>query len=273
MAQTTEGKQFNRATRKQTSQEKTQRKRFSFLIMQGQKSIPHNDVFKLLGLHFSMASVFDCVLMTCGSTTWFAAILIENVIMKGNYVNGQMNSPCVSQSAFSGYNYLFVALPVALILVAEIRIMNTLGSIGLLCIFEAACVLTITGYTQFTGQYHVLACVLTGITNALMCMNCGFEQGLAIIVPGTVLSILFLTNYCVYHPDMTKDRPYTCISIINWFFDLLIIFGRNGLLFRTTKSDWVDRFYFDVYGFMALCGFAAMCLGVMKLREKRETHV
>lgn len=202
-----------------------------------------------------------------GSVAWLAAIVGENIQQRGCRINGELNAPCAATRAYVGYNYVFIALPIAVVCVAEVHMMNSVGAWGLTCMFETACVLGIAGYTQIVNV-HVLLCVLTGVASILVCLNFGWVYAAVVGVPLVVLSVAFVVVHFGFHPDEDKSRPYTSVSIIYWLFDFWIIMGRNVLLFANTSRDddaAFDHFWLDIASFASLISLGLVCLWLIWL--------
>jgi len=161
---------------------------------------------------------------------------------------------------FSGYNYVFVAFPILAIVVAEMHIMQSLGAFGFLCLFEALCLMGLTGFEQIETLHWPFA-ILTGMCHTCVCLNysvaCGMLAGTPLLVL-FALMIALITYACKYESEAAENLA--CCT--TWLLDLWLIMSRL-LLLVMPQEDWVDHNLFDCAASgMLLCVLFAICVVV-----------
>ena len=179
------------------------------------------------------------VMLIAGVGGWMTAIFAEAFMGSKKLI-----PPCQTEVKFTGYNFLFVGFPVALILVAEMRLMQAMGALGLTCILESFCLLGLTGYEQVQGA-HLPFCIVACASHFLVCLNVACWSGLFVGVPLLFLSLLlpFLHFTC--------NQMYL-ESLVIWAFDIWLVLSRIVLVLVEPSSDWVDHHWFDIVGSSSL---------------------
>ena len=186
------------------------------------------------------------VLLIVGTFVWFASIAIE---YRQNFrlIEHQIPAPCTTQREFTAHNLLFVAFPVALILVAEIHLCNTINAAGFICMFETFCILGVTAYEKYQ-RMHIPFCLLAGIAHTLNCFNFSVWCGLVAGAPLAIIDASAFTYHIIYCPNEDAWHPNTRTSVLFWLMETWFIFGRIVLLFAQDKTPSTDHFWFDAIG-------------------------
>ena len=165
---------------------------------------------------------------------WALAILLESRIDNQRFL-----PPCDTESRFSAYNFLFVAFPILVIVVAEVHIMQSIGALGLTCILEGLCLLGITGFEKLV-KLHSPFCLLAGLSHVCVCLNYSVWCGLFAGVPLLSLSVLFLVIGLIFQ----GETKHNYLSLVLWLQDAWLILSRLVFIFQA-PSDWVDHSQFD----------------------------
>ena len=208
---------------------------------------------------------FSAALLIAGSVLWLLAIVAEYV-STCHPVRGQYPTPCFEERKFSGYNFVFVALPIATVMAAQMRMLNALGALGLTCIVEAACLLGVTGYEQIIA-IHPMVANLAGIASTLICLNVGWLCGVTMGAPLLALAVLVLV---CRPPTETATHMFTGMSALYWAMDVWLILARIAMLFFGADVGWVNHFWLDVYSAAALVvGGGIACA----IEQRRHSNV
>jgi hypothetical protein len=195
------------------------------------------------------------VMLVLGCLVWFGAILAD-AFMGSN----DLMAPCNTERMFSGYNYVFVAFPILVVIIAEMHIMQSLGAFGFLCLFEALCLMGVTGFEQIETLHWPMG-ILAGVCNTCVCLNSSVSCGLLVGAPLLLLfalMIMLMTYACKYECDAASN--IACYT--TWLLDFWLIMSRLLLLFMSS-TDWVDHDLFDcVVSGILLCVLFAICVVV-----------
>ena len=215
-----------------------------------------------------MFDAFSSALLISGSIIWLLVIVVE-YLSACRPTKGEFPTPCFEERKFTGYNLVFIGLPVATIMVAQMRMLNSLGALGLTCIVEAGCVLGLTGYAQIVAIHPVLSC-LAGIASTLICMNtswmCGVVMGVPLLL---IMALCEIVCHQLCFPEETATNMYTCTSGLYWALDAWLILARLSMLFLADPG-WVDHFWFDVYSAASLVVVGVIaCAIVQRMRSDK----
>ena len=156
---------------------------------------------------------------------------------------------------------VFVAFPISLILVAEFRMMQSLGALGLTCTLETLCLLGITGFDQLRGM-HAFLCIVAGLSLSLVCLNVALWCGLVVGIPLLLLSIVFLICQTLCFPNIDNQKPNSIISLIFWALDVWLVVSRVVLVWAE-PSGWVDHYWFDINASAAVVSVLCFLYGCM----------
>lgn len=203
-----------------------------------------------------MMDLHGVIMLISGTAVWAAAIVVEAYVGSEHLI-----PPCDTERKFTGYNMVFIAFPIALILVAEIRMLQDMGALGLTCTVETLCLLGIAGYDQLLGM-HAFLCFMAGLSLTLVCFNVAFWCGLVVGVPLLLLSMFFLVCRITCFSDMNNRNPAPFISFLFWLLDIWLILGRVVLAWAE-PSDWVDHYWFDIIAATALVSVLVLLFGCM----------
>jgi hypothetical protein len=189
-----------------------------------------------------MMDTQSTIILIFGSVTWISVVFIEAFIE-----SNKMIPPCQITMRYTGYNFIFIAFPITLILIAEIQLMQKSGALGLTCLLETFCLLGINGFEQIRGL-HVPFCIIAGLSHTLVCFNIERWIGVFAGTPLLFLSVVYL----ILPPKCIGKTYYGYIeSLIFWGLDIWIALSRIALVWAT-PSDWVDHYWFDVISSSAL---------------------
>ena len=195
------------------------------------------------------------VMMVLGCLVWFGAIVADAIMSSDELI-----APCNTERMFSGYNYVFVAFPIMLIVFVEMHIMQSLGAFGFLCLFEGLCLMGLTGFEQIETMHWPFG-VLAGLCHTCVCLNYSVACG---IVAGAPLLILFalMAALIMYSCKYESDAASYLACVTTWLLDFWLIMGRISLLLMP-PSDWVDHSLFDCAASgLLLCVLFAICVVV-----------
>ena len=188
------------------------------------------------------------LLLIVGMVVWFSTIAIEYCKHFRFFDNHQIPAPCMMEREFTTHNLLFVAFPVALILVAEMHFCNAIGAMGFTCMVETFCILGITAYEKYE-RMHPPFCILAGIAHTLNCFNFSILCGAVAGGPLATLAAAAVFCHIMYCPNEDAWHPNTHTSVIFWLMDTWYIFGRATLLFVKDSADSTDdHLWFDAVG-------------------------
>lgn len=186
---------------------------------------------------------YACALVA-GAVAWYGAILAEYAAHHER-VEGQYPAPCSVMRRMYGYNYVLVALPIAVVMAAQMHALNSLGALGLSCVAEAAFLLAIAGYSQIL-RMHVACCVAAGLATTLVCINVGPAHGLIAGVPLLTLALVAVALHFAVAPREDADHPNTWTSIVFFLLDLWLVMARISIATIPASRNWVDHFALDV---------------------------
>ena len=196
-------------------------------------------------------------LLIIGSFAWFFAIVVE-YYQKFRLFDNQIPGPCITEREFTADNLLFVAFPVALVLVAEMNYLNSLGAIGLTCMLETFCIMGLTAYEKYV-RMHAPFCLVAGVAHILVCTNVSIWAGMVAGAPLAVLGVCVLFCHAEFCPHEDENHPNTHTSVLFWMLDVWFIFSRLVLV-SASPTNHVDHFWFDIVGALALAGvLAGLC--------------
>ena len=156
----------------------------------------------------------SCFMLCIGCAGWMTTIVIEASI-DGGFITPFM-PPCDTEKRYSSYNLVFIAFPIMLITLAEMRLCWSLGALGLTNILELFCLLGLSAYDKII-QFHSPFCVVAGLCHFCVCLNVAWWCGIFSGAPLLILSFL----YILYGLDkkgnsLAKDCDTTiCLLSVN----------------------------------------------------------
>jgi hypothetical protein len=185
-----------------------------------------------------------------GVTVWAAALCCEFCY---RYKAEGIKSPCRIARANSGYNYLFVGLPIALLFSVKTQLALGVGSTGLLAIGESACLLAVNGFEQIESM-HVFFICLTWCFSTLAWLNLSWALGAVVAGPQLLLGAVVLVYVAAFRETPANndgDDDLTTMALY-WAMELCYILS-NLLWMAFHISDAShDRFTFDLCAALAL---------------------
>jgi hypothetical protein len=205
----------------------------------------------------------NSVMLMIGSITYITTIFIEAYMETNTII-----PPCVTKMKFTAYNFIFIAFPMALILSAELNLMQKAGALGLTSILETFCVLGITGFEKMKGL-HVPFCITAGICHTLVAFNLVFWYGLFAGVPLLLSSLVYIILNLRY-----KEETYFeyLISIVLWGQDVWIALSRTALI-CIVPSNWVNHYWFDVISSSSsFFIFSVLCVWALSTANMPNDH-
>ena len=201
------------------------------------------------------------MLLIVGVVVWLSAIATEYNMNFRYFDDGQIPPPCMIEREFSAYNLLFVAFPLALIMVAEVHIANSIGAEGFTPMLEIFLILGITAYEKYI-RMHPPFCILAGIAHTLNCFNVSIVCGLIAGLPLASIGVLAIICHVVYCPHENAQHPNTHTSLLFWLLDTWFIVSRVALLYAEPTAH-VDHFWFDAIGATVLAVILAATAAVV----------
>ena len=176
------------------------------------------------------------------------------------FVKGQLSAPCTVVGQYSGFNLMCLGFPVALVLIAEVMLMNEVGAIGLTPMLETMCLLGILGSGQIRTM-HVPLCIIAGIAFCCMCLNLT-PYGMAATIPMAFLTFVYIVYVLGFRPKENIQETSTVTSVIYLCLDFWSIFGR--LLLLCARYDASEFHYiFDTAAFGALLAILLLMWGLL----------
>ena len=201
--------------------------------------------------------VFGAVISLTGSALWTITLIVEGCLQPR-----QLKCPCDYAARYTGINMVFVAFPILLFALSEIRMMQAMGALGLTSLLEAICLLAMIGYDQIKGLHSPL-CIAAGLCHILVCFNTNLFGG---IIAGSILisvTLLFLSLRLTLFRDSSLPP---ILILLTWIQNLCIIWNRSILIW-TPSTDHVDHLWFDIFGFIAMATILTI-LSVLQIWAK-----
>ena len=187
-------------------------------------------------------NLYDSVLLVAAVAMWVLTVNIEYMCTPSVYEEGQLITPCSLQKRNSGYNYVFVALPVAILFYVQMKFANEVtGCLGLTVIMETGIILAINGFLQI-HSIHVTLTVLLGLCYFLMWLNVCWVTGLIVFLP--MLAMCGVEQWYEWlHPEI-HCKANTFSSVCFWIMDMYFILSRLFFLTASPHDLW-DHQLFD----------------------------
>jgi hypothetical protein len=196
------------------------------------------------------------ICLIVGTVWWLAVLVVEYALeYQSLIVDSQLPPPCSTEKKFSAQNLILISFPLALILLSEVRLLNSVGAIGLTCMLETFCLMGITAYEKVIKS-HLSLCLTAGLSHTLVCYNIAPWCGFLVAIPLVCVGISCIVSLCVWFPDQIDEKEYTAMSVQYWLLDIWLVTSRICLVFATPCE--LDHFAFDYIGFLASLGVLAL---------------
>jgi hypothetical protein len=201
------------------------------------------------------------ICLIVGSCLWGLVVSAE-CCMGYEVVDGQLEGPCIAMKKRTGLNLVCVGFPLALILIAEVQIMNAVGAIGLTPMLETACLLGIAGFEQIR-QMHKPLCLGAGLAFGCMCFIAIKEVAcsLAACMPLAAITCVCLVWRIFFRDGEKADNVFSVIFMLMY---LCSAFGRLFLLCELAAPSDL-HFLIDLVAFVLILALLLIIWAVMSL--------
>jgi hypothetical protein len=204
------------------------------------------------------------VLMVSAAVLWSSSLHYEYwlAVQAGTYaVKGQWLPPCSIQRQHSGYNYVCVGLPIAIMLYEQMLFVTQPamdGAWGFTVLIETAAMLAVMGFQEIR-RWHNVALATVFISSCLTWLNIAPRYLYAIALPQVSLWLLQLGH----------DIAWGCVgittvrSIIIWCMDMYFI-ASHLFLIGAHPEPWTHHRHFDMAAGAALVLTLAVVWGLQR---------
>ena len=193
----------------------------------------------------------DEALTVLSVVVWAAAIVCES------HYTAALIPPCRVARQNSGYNYVGIGLPIAVLCFVKMRLAASTGSMGLLVLVETGGLLAVNGFEQIVSM-HVFFICFTWCAGGLAWLNVSPILCAVVMGPQLLLGIIvavYVGGIRETPPNNDGDDDATTVRLY-WAMELYYILSNVLWMapFPAAGPITADHFRFDLVAAAAMGG-------------------